>query len=141
MTSRSTGSDTSLSSSRSTGIVSILQFGRSILGRPNQSLTTPTKQVGDTLANVGETQPQATLSFARIAGIGPLLRMLLHLTPRKLVVHAHRHVHDEIAVFLAGDVMALSALIGPVLEPPEGARRLAGALGAPFRPCAGHGSL
>lgn len=38
----------------STDIVSTLQFGRSILGRPNQRFAVPAKQVGDALANVGQ---------------------------------------------------------------------------------------
>ena len=59
--------------------------------------------------------------------------MFLHLTPRKLAVHADRHVEKLIAIFFPSDVMAFSALASPILEPPKGTRRLAGALGTPFR--------
>ena len=38
-------------------------------------------------------------------------------------------------------MMSFGSVGGPILEPPEGARRLAGAFGAVFRPRAGHGSL
>jgi hypothetical protein len=31
------------------------------------------------------------------------------------------------------DVMQLGPLVGPILEPPKGARNFAGAFGAPFR--------
>src|SRR5208282_6902249 len=129
MTSRSMGPDNSSPKSPSTGIASVLQFGHSVLGRPNQSFTTPTKQVSDALANVGKAQVQPPLPFQWVQWIGSLLGMLLHLTPRKLEVHADRHVDNLIAVFLAGHMMALRALLAPVLEPPKGARSLAGALG------------
>jgi hypothetical protein len=110
MTSRSMGSDDSSPKSPSTGIASILQFGRSIFGRPNQSFAKPAKQVGDALANVGDAQGQPTVSFQAVFGIGSVRRVLLHLTPSKLPVHADRHSHDEIAIFCPGDMMELSAL-------------------------------
>jgi hypothetical protein len=106
--------------------------GRSIFGGPNQRLSEQAKQVGDALANVGDAQGQPSLPFQRVSGVRSVRRMLLHLTSRKLAVHADRHSHDEIAVFRAGNVMQLSPLVGPILAPPKGARRLAGAFGAPF---------
>src|SRR5271166_829237 len=141
MTSRSTGSDGSSLKSPSTGIVSTLQFGRPILGRPNQRFAAPAKQVGDALANVGDPQGQPAVSFQGVFGIGSLRRMLLHLTPRELAVHADRHLDNLIAILLASQVMALGALVGPVFETPKGGRSLVGAPGAPFRPRTGHGSF
>jgi hypothetical protein len=59
----------------------------------------PTKQVGDAIANVGQTEAQATVSLQGMGGIRTLLGVLLHLTSCKLAVHADRHSYDEIAVF------------------------------------------
>jgi hypothetical protein len=44
-------------------------------------------------------------------------------------------------ISLSSDMMALSAFVGPILEPPKGARRLANAFGAPFRLRADPGSF
>lgn len=99
------------------------------------------KQVGDALANVGETQGQPSLPLQSIFGVGSILRMLLHLTPRQFAVHADRHVDKLISIFLASHMTGLCALVGPIFEPPKRARRLAGAPGAPLRPRTGHGSF
>jgi hypothetical protein len=79
----------------------------------------PTKQVGDAVANVGQTQAQATVSLQGMGGVRTLLGMLLHLTSRKLSVHADRHSYDEVAVFCPGDMMYSVPSLAQFSNPPR----------------------
>src|ERR1700722_19466093 len=102
----------------------------------------PAARIRQGFEHVRPSKKESALPFEHVARVQAEGWMFLLATARQLGVHSPGDRHGYfLAELTSAGVMLLRSPVAPILEPPKGARSLAGAFGAPFRPRTGHGSI